>query len=816
MNIVNKIKLLEQFKRYSGAYYGDNLCALGSIIKEDELDSYQAITNEKEINFNFLRFLSVQAPENRTFIYNELKDCDYNKLIDLKLKHYPIVSKDNIEWIKLFLNTEISPLDSIKSFNDFLKATKDFKVDNGYELVKYLYEISNGQYVFTYDKLAQLLQNSNFNIFSFEDIYKVLLNSQSINNISVLDESTIRLYTDKVSTTFSDVNEDNFRFVKTIESLYGWEYVDSISIYLDKLLKHKESINEILNLLNDVECRQYCKMFINFFILAVDTNSEFLMKNFFDKVFMKISYGSRVNNIEDLFELGFDIKVNTAVNEYACTDGFNLAKIKSIGSKGLYNKVKNDLSLNKFVAKHVNFLTNISNVINLGQLNEHELKSLISALRIKYRNNSSLFVDIPYKLSFKEFEYVVKHANLLPKEIFEYVSELKIDARIKIFNILVSATTKKSELYSISNIMKEITANDLLKTHDTFGSKNIQAYIKLKMIESHIGFVIDNLDELNKISAYFDICGIEYFKGVTKSNIDTHFFNNDSIQTGLKQLNISSEFVCNNLSNTIDFIINGGFDIAISYFNNRYVKDLQRQNLTLIVKAILAGKYNDLKFNYSDIFKEIEINMPEDNFKNWAADHEMSNDIYTVKDAGDFNTIMTIGVKPVSSCMNYVRGSYSQCLLSNIDTAKKILTIYKNGTYVGRAILRLTKCSSTEAKRLAFVDVENESSDDIVNYDERLVLFVEKLYTSLDSKDLNAVYDLMIQFLQYKAKLLGARLMLSSQYYNRLAEMSSLTYTTEDTHIFITASKNGQQYLDSFDGSTSSACCYKKANVLLY
>ena len=310
----------------------------------------------------------------------------------------------------------------------------------------------------------------------------------------------------------------------------------------------------------------------------------------------------------------------------------------------------------------------------------------------------------------------------------------------------VSATTKQSELYSINNIMKEIEVNDLLNTHDTFGSENIQDYIKLKLIESHIGFTIDSLDELNKIIKYFDICGIEYFAGVTKSNIDTHFLNNDRIKKGFKKLNISSEFVCNNLSNTIDFIVNGGFDIATAYSKNYYVKDLQCQNLTLIVKAILAGKYNDLKFNYSDIFKEIEINMPNDNFKNWSTDHEMSNNIYTVKDAGDFNTIMTIGVKPVSSCMNYVSGSYSQCLLSNIDTAKKILTIYKNGTYVGRAILRLTKCSSTEVKRLAFVDVENKSSEDNINLaPSNLALYCKnciiKSYTAFKSLLSKLVYS---------------------------------------------------------------------------
>lgn len=813
MNIENKIKLLERFKNNPARKSNP----IGEYVKEDEFNSYESLIDEKELNFNFIRFLSVQLPENREFIYKGLKQyTSIEELISLSTNEYPIVSKENIKWVALFLKYEKAIEPNIYDFNKFLKSVKDFKLDNGYELVKYLFDETKDGYGISYSKLSEILRNANFNEFSFEEIYEIILNSRLLNSLSDLDRRTIELYTDKVSTIFSDVTEDNFNFVKNIEKLCGFEYLKSISLYIDEILEYKKYINSILDIIDEDEQFKYIKMFIDLFIICVRNDSEYLIKECFDKLYMKISYGNRAGSLKELFEMGFEVELNKEDNgDISYSDGLDLAKIKSIGSKGLYNKVKNNSHLTYLIANNVKYLSQISDLINLGQLNESEIYTLINNLKNRYYRHDSFLDNVPYKLSFKEFEYAVKYK--LPREVFEYVSNLKISSRIKVFDILMEANKNNSDLYSTQNIIKNILAEDLLKKHNIFGSSNIQDYIRLKLTETKIGFQIDSMYELDKINTYFDLCGEDYFIGISKDNIDIHLLNNKIIKEGFETLKISNEFILENLSNTIEFIVNGGFKIATSYFNNYYVKELQKENLTLIVKSILVGKYDALKFNYSDIYKEIEINMSEDKFKSWATDHEISNEIFTIKDAGDFNTIMTIGEKPVRSCMNYVSGSYSQCLLSNIDTAKKILTIHKNGVYVGRAILRLTKSSSTgnSIKRLSFIDVENEVSTDIDNSDEKLVLFVERLYTSLDSKDLNNMYDLMIEFLRYKSDLVGAKLMVSSSYTD-LAENSEILTTTEPNYIFITASKNGQQYLDSFDGSTSSSCCYKKADVLLY
>lgn len=813
MNIENKIKLLERFK-YNPSR---QTIPLGAIIKENEFDSFESLIDSKELSFDFLRFLSVQSPENRKFIYDKLNTYDnIEQLTKLHTNEYPIVSKDNIKWLILYLKYENSISRNIDDFNCFLDSTNAFQLDNGYELTEYLFKKTKDDYYgINYFRLIQVLKNINFNEFSFEEVFEVISNANPSVDLSLLDKRTIQLYTDKISTMFTNVTEDNFNFVKYIEKLYGIGYLKSISLYIDDLLEYKESINSILEILDEDEHLKYLHMLINLFIICHRNEYTSLVKGCFDKLYMKMSYGSRVDSLHEMFQIGFEVDVQDGDNDISYLKILELAAIKSIGSKGLYKKVKTNSDLAYIVSNNIKYLSDVSHLINLGQLNESEIYTLIDELKHDYYRRISSVNNIPYKLSFKEFEYAVKY--VLPKEVFEYVSKLKINSRIKVFDILMEANANNCDLYSTNNIIKNIAAEDLLKRHNVLGSSNIQDYIKWKMVSAQIGFEIDSLEELTKLDTCFDLCGAEYFFGVSKDNIDTHLLNNNIIKEGFEKLNISHDFVLKNISNAVEFIINGGFKIATSYFKNNYIGKLQRDNLTLIVKAILAGKYDALKFNYSDIFKEIEINMPESNFAAWATDHELANEVFTVKDAGDFNTIMTIGAKPVRSCMNYINGAYSQCLLSNIDTAKKILTIYKNGVYVGRAILRLTKSSSTgdNVKRLSFIDVENEVSVDIDNSDENLVLFVERLYTSLDAKDLNAMYDLMIEFLKFKSDLIGAKLMVSSSYTD-VAEQSSIGTTIKPNYIFITASKNGEQYLDSFDGSTSSSCCYKGANVLLY
>ena len=141
---------------------------------------------------------------------------------------------------------------------------------------------------------------------------------------------------------------------------------------------------------------------------------------------------------------------------------------------------------------------------------------------------------------------------------------------------------------------------------------------------------------------------------------------------------------------------------------------------------------------------------------------------------------MQIGEVPLRSCISYRNGPSCDCLLSCFDANKKILFIKYNGKIVFRAILRLTKSS--------FVAAE-----------ERLVLFLERYYQSgLNKQQIRKAVNLTAMLVKEKAEKLGARFVLSRNYKNVLENKN---YVLTNFYMYISASKNGSQYLDSLGGA---------------
>ena len=175
--------------------------------------------------------------------------------------------------------------------------------------------------------------------------------------------------------------------------------------------------------------------------------------------------------------------------------------------------------------------------------------------------------------------------------------------------------------------------------------------------------------------------------------------------------------------------------------------------------------------------------------------------------------------------MNWDSGSYSYCLLSNFDTNKKVMVAKDaKGKVVSRAIMRLTKGSDDyiskkvkTKKRLHFKDVEEAATDCLVEEQnmpkEQLVLFLECSYSSLDKSQRDKVEREFMHLAKEKADRLGAVLVVSTSYdLMGLPELEEKSY-----YIFISYSKNGQQYLDSLTGQAteSNAGDYKSAYVYI-
>lgn len=165
--------------------------------------------------------------------------------------------------------------------------------------------------------------------------------------------------------------------------------------------------------------------------------------------------------------------------------------------------------------------------------------------------------------------------------------------------------------------------------------------------------------------------------------------------------------------------------------------------------------------------------------------------------------IMQIGELPLRNCISYRNGLNCDCLLSCVDANNKLVFIEHNGRIVFRAIIRLTKGSfviADERKTIEFVDVTAKSKLR-ENKAEELVLFLERYYQSgLNEQEIQKTVNLTVMLVREKAEKPGARLVLSRRYKNVLENKN---YVLTNFYIYIFASKNGSQYLDSLGGEAS-------------
>lgn len=162
---------------------------------------------------------------------------------------------------------------------------------------------------------------------------------------------------------------------------------------------------------------------------------------------------------------------------------------------------------------------------------------------------------------------------------------------------------------------------------------------------------------------------------------------------------------------------------------------------------------------------------------------------------------------PMPTCLSYVSGEYSQCLVACHDSNKKILNMSYCEKIVMRAAIRLTKGTFQEigkianAPKLEFADLvagsENMKQDKDKGQ-ERLTLFVECAYIAgLPEKMVKRAYEMVLKLMRQKAMRLGAQLVFSMSYREQLHESLIPAFYS----IYISKSKAGERYLDSMGGS---------------
>lgn len=236
------------------------------------------------------------------------------------------------------------------------------------------------------------------------------------------------------------------------------------------------------------------------------------------------------------------------------------------------------------------------------------------------------------------------------------------------------------------------------------------------------------------------------------------------------------------------FVTSNCFEIAKTYYENSDTE--QKDNIIKIAKAAILGKLDILK--YADIEKEIGHFISDDTKGQWKKNTTITHGKYTVGEFTDFKSTMIIGEMPVKTCQSYKDGSYNECLLSNFDANKKIVYVSKDGELLGRAILRLTKASDTDRNsRLSFMDVTTES--ETANDDVELCLFLEKPYVKngVSGADIATIKEALKTLAKQKACEMNLSLYCNEHYSGE----------EKEKYIYISRSKNGQQYLDSLIGN---------------
>jgi hypothetical protein len=274
----------------------------------------------------------------------------------------------------------------------------------------------------------------------------------------------------------------------------------------------------------------------------------------------------------------------------------------------------------------------------------------------------------------------------------------------------------------------------------------------------------------------------------------------------VEMFDFTEEFVEQNQERIKEFVFTDGVHITVLYLRNHTDKT---EELRRLVTAELMGKFRELKYYGSDLQRELDFPVTENMKQNWMKNRSETSGVLNVWEEDGFIPVMKMGEMPYRTCLSYIDGAYSQCLIANHDSNKKVLYLSLNGKVVLRAALRLTKGTYRDTKnpddtpQLQFADLTaegNGQTETIQEQEEKeqLVLFLEREYISeLPETMHKEAFNLMISLLRKKAAELRALLVISSDYRKYVSDEFISAYFS----MYISKSKAGEQYLDSLGGS---------------
>ena len=271
----------------------------------------------------------------------------------------------------------------------------------------------------------------------------------------------------------------------------------------------------------------------------------------------------------------------------------------------------------------------------------------------------------------------------------------------------------------------------------------------------------------------------------------------------LKQrFSFTDEFVEQHRESVTNFLLRGGSAMVCSLYGYLQGNDKAIEALRRIVQAELMGQFYALKYFADDLQREIRYPISEVQEAAWKRNLTLERGSFSAEEADDFYFTMRLGELPHSTCLSCWTGNQRDCLLAAFDSNKKMILIRKGEDIVARACIRLTKGAFQRPAdfNFSFADLAQvQSADKKRAADEMLVLFLERIYTSrLNDEEVKTAMKLAVSLVTQKAAAIGAVAVLARRYqdcYDRDQYVGSQFY------VYISKSKNGQQYLDSMGGA---------------
>lgn len=285
-------------------------------------------------------------------------------------------------------------------------------------------------------------------------------------------------------------------------------------------------------------------------------------------------------------------------------------------------------------------------------------------------------------------------------------------------------------------------------------------------------------------------------------------------------MGLSPEFMEQNQESIVQFLCQDGAGISRTYANELH--DDRRAAFYRVVKAELMGQFGTLKYFEGDLERELDCSVSPQMKAVWQENLSAARNGVDIRERDDFFSTILLGTQPYRTCLAYSGGGYCHCLLAYFDSNKKVLYAEMDGRIVGRASIRLIKCRKASGKKNSmngtfnFVDLEDitgSREEEVEN--ESVALFLERPYISgIGPETEQKVKSGFVALLQRKAAQIGVALVLSMEYQDSIGE----DFAQTRLNLYISASKAGEQYLDSLGGpaTVSSEGSYWDGSFLIW